>query len=301
MEQQRSPEWFEKRRGRITGSNVGAILGLNPFRTQDDVLREMVRTYHGAEREFQGNAATEWGTFNEAGAQQDYEMQTANNVEETGFHVHPKHDWLGASPDGLVHDFGLIEIKCPYGQREKNPPEFKTAEEQPHYWAQMQIEMYCTQSPRDGMCRDFCDFYQWAPHGSRLERVWIDHDWLALTIPKLQEFYARYLSELDNPEHLEPKLKPISTRRTRLLVDEYHDLSESMEAAKARQKEIMDELVKIAGQRNALVCGHKLTKVKRQGSVSYAKALKDLAPDADLEPYRGEPSEFWKLTRSAKK
>ena len=29
MEQQRTEEWFEKRRGRITGSNVGAILGLS--------------------------------------------------------------------------------------------------------------------------------------------------------------------------------------------------------------------------------------------------------------------------------
>jgi len=291
MEQQRSAEWFEKRKGRITGSNVGAILGLNPYRTPEDVLREMVRTHHGVEREFQGNVATEWGTFNEAGAQQDYEMETGLHVEETGFHIHHDIEWLGASPDGLVGDRGLVEIKCPYGQREKNPPVFKTAEEQPHYWAQMQIEMVCTG-------RAWCDFYQWAPHGSRLERVAFDADWWEKTKPVLAVFYALYLSELDNPEHLEPKLKPINNNRARLLVEEYHDLGESMEAAKHRQKEIMDALVRLSGERNALVCGHKLTKVERKGSVSYAKALKDLAPDADLEPYRGKPSEFWKLTRS---
>jgi len=102
MEQQRTAEWYEKRKGRVTGSNVGAILGLNPYKTADDVLRQMVREYHGYESEFQGNVATQHGQFHEAGAQVEYEMETGNKVKETGFHVHPEHDWLGASPDGII-------------------------------------------------------------------------------------------------------------------------------------------------------------------------------------------------------
>lgn len=203
MEKQRSTEWFEKRKGRVTGSNVGAALGVNPYKTPDDLIRQMVREYHGAENEFKGNAATAWGSFNENGAQAEYEMETGNVVQETGFHEFE--DWLGASPDGLVLDGkAVVEIKCPYGQRDKNPTQFKTAEEQPHYYAQMQVEMYCTGTQE-------CHFYQWAPHGTRLEIVERNEEWLSENLPILKAFHARYLSEIDNEDHLKPKRVNVST------------------------------------------------------------------------------------------
>lgn len=289
MEQQRTAEWYEKRKGRVTGSNVGAILGLNPYKTADDVLRQMVREYHGYESEFQGNQATAWGSFNEAGAQAEYEMETGNKVEETGFHVHLEHDWLGASPDGLIGDDGVCEIKCPYSQRDKNPPKFKTAEEQPHYWAQMQIEMACT-------VRSFCDFYQWAPHGAKPETVHRDDKWLAWAIPELKAFHDRYLVELDNPDHLRPKRVEISSIEASKLVDEYDELQEAMDRAAERKKEVMARLVELSKERDADIMGRKLTKVERKGSVSYTRVIKDHCPDVDLEPYRGKASSHWKLT-----
>lgn len=288
--EQRSDAWFKQRIGKVTGSNVGAILGYNPYKTAEDVLREMVRTYHGAEREFKGNIATGWGTHNEASAQLDYEMETGNSITECGFCEY--NEWLGASPDGLVVDCNaVIEIKCPFGQRDKNPPQFKTAAEQPHYYAQMQIEMLATGT-------DACHFYQWSPHGTRLEIVQRDDGYIDDAVKELKAFHAWYLSELDNSAHLEPKLKEVNTHRAQQLVTEYHELGEAMEAAKHRQQEIMADLVRIAGERDSVVAGHKLTKVKRQGSVSYAKVVKEHAPDVDLEQYRGKPSEYWKLTRS---
>ena len=59
---------------------------------------------------------------------------------------------------------------------------------------------------------------------------------------------------------------------------------------------MLDELIAIGGGGDALIWGRKLTKVQKEGSVSYAKAIKALCPDADLEPYRGKPSSFWKLS-----
>lgn len=289
MEKQRTKAWHAKRIGKVTGSNVGAILGMNPYKDADDVLRQMVREYHGAEPEFVGNRATEWGSFNEEGAQAEYTMETGRVVQETGFHVDPGADWLGASPDGLVGDDGVVEIKCPFGQRDKNPPQFKTAEQQPHYWAQMQVEMVCTD-------RQWCDFYQWAPHGSRLERVYFDPEWWQEAKPLLSEFHKRYLEELDNPDHLEPKRVEIETLKADRLIQEHEELAEAMEQAAARKKAIMEELVKMAGERNAIICGHKLTRVERQGSVAYAKVVKKYCPDVDLEPFRGKPSVSWRLT-----
>ena len=286
--EQRSEEWFKARVGKVTGSNVGAILGLDPNRGPDDVLRAMVRDYHGAEREFKGNVATDYGNMHEAGAIAEFEMEFGKEVTETGFHQHPELEWLGASPDGYVGTGNeLIEVKCPYGKRDGG--ELKTLEEQPHYYAQIQIELYCTSAER-------CYFYQWSPHATRCEVVEPDNEWILENEPKLWAFYQAYLSELDNPEHLEPKRREINNEKARKLIDELDEVRDQLDFATHRKKEIMDELVSMAKDRDALVCGRKLTKVEKAGSVSYAKVVKEHLPKLDLEPYRGKPSVSWRLT-----
>ena len=51
-----------------------------------------------------------------------------------------------ASPDGIVEDeegyTKVLEIKCPFGLRNDKEPVFKSIMEQPHYYAQLQIEMF---------------------------------------------------------------------------------------------------------------------------------------------------------------
>lgn len=287
--EQRSEQWFKARSGKLTGSNVGAALGLNPWKTPQDLIRQMVREYHGADSEFQGNVATEWGTFNEDGATAEFQMETGMLVQPCGFFVHPEHKWLGASPDGLVGNHALVEVKCPYGLRDKSRPEFKTAEEQPHYYAQMQIEMACTG-------RNACYFYQWAPQGSKVEEIHYSVQWFEENLPALIEFYDFYLSELDNPDHLNPKRVTVNTNKAAMLLEEYDELTDAMERAKNRKAEVLAELVQMAGEKDSEICGRKLTQVEKAGSVSYAKALKKYAPDADLEPFRGKPTKYWKLS-----
>ena len=50
-----------------------------------------------------------------------YEYHTGNEVTETGLIVHPTHQFLAASPDGLIGLDGCIEIKCPYPKYNKEP------------------------------------------------------------------------------------------------------------------------------------------------------------------------------------
>ena len=279
-------ELSPERKGRITGSIVGAILGLNPYMTPDDAMRRMVRDAHGAEPEFTGNVATEYGTFHEAGAIQDFEMETGMKVTPVGF-VKWK-DWLGATPDGATSDGGLIEVKCPYGQRDKESPAFKTAKEQPHYWAQMQIQMFVTGTFH-------CWFWQWAPNGSVLERVEHDYDWVTQACHELTGFYQQYLVELSNPAHLEPKVKELRSADVLAMADEYDDVSEAIERLTARKKELLENIVEAAGGENCSINGKRLTYVECPGSVSYAKAIKELFPDADLAKWTGEPSGHWRF------
>lgn len=285
--EQRSEEWHKQRSGKVTGSNVGAILGVNPWRSADDVLRAMVREYHGAPSDFNGNQATEYGTFHEDGALVEYKMETGNSVQSCGFIVHPEHEWLGASPDGLIGDDAVMECKCPYGQRDKNPPAFKSAAEQPHYLAQIQIEMACTK-------RSQCHFWQWSPYGTRLEVLRIDHGWLADAITKLRAFYDLYLSELDNPAHLEEKRLRLTGRKWQALLDEYDRLGDQEKQASERKKAILLELEQASQGNDAEVCGRKFTRVVRKGNVQYAKVPQ--LKGVDIEPFRGADSSFWRLT-----
>jgi putative phage-type endonuclease len=287
MVEQRSPGWFQHRKGRVTGSNVSAILGDDPYRNKDDVLRSMVRDYHGVESEFPDNPAMAWGRASEANAIGLFELATGLDVQKCGFF--PYEGWIGASPDGLIGDDTILEFKCPYGIRNKpDPVPFKTLA-QTHYYGQIQIEMLASG-------RNKAIFAQWTPNGEYVEHVTQDQTWLDENLPKLRAFYDLYLSELDNPEHLASKRTEINTPRLAQLIAEYDDMSEAEDRAKERKGEIMDMLQKAAGYKDALINGRKLTKVTKSGAVSYAKAIKDLLPKADLAPYTGAASYYWKFS-----
>jgi len=57
--------------------------------------------------------AMQWGLEQEASAKSRYEELTGNFVNPCGFAIHGAIPFFGASPDGLVDDDGLIEVKCP--------------------------------------------------------------------------------------------------------------------------------------------------------------------------------------------
>lgn len=286
--QQRTPEWEAARLGRVTGSVAGAILGLSPHMSRDDVLRRLVRDWHGAEDEMKPNIATRHGTAHEDGAIVDFQMETGIGVKPVGFL--PYEDWLGASPDGLTDDGGVLEVKVPFGKRNDPFTNFKPLADQPHYYAQVQVEILCAGATHGW-------FWQWSAHGFDLERVEIDQAWRDENLPRLKQFHSELMDAIRTPdEYLAPRRKVIDTPEASKLLREYDEMAEAEERAAARRKAILDELVQMAGNGDAEVCGRKLTRVDRAGSISYAKALAELAPGADLEKWRGKPSSSWRLS-----
>jgi putative phage-type endonuclease len=285
MNEQRSPAWYAARKGRVTGSEVGAILGYSPFQKAEDVMRRKVREWHGAEPEFTGNIATQWGTMHEPGALVEYEMETGRKVISTGFYEFE--EWLGASPDGLVDNDGLIEVKCPFRLRNEENPDFRSAKDQMHYWAQMQIQMHVTH-------RAWCDFYQWAPNGTALERVPYAPGFIASAFPKLIAFWRQYLVERENPgDHIAAAILEITSPAASQLMAEYDDTCREIAEAEKRKRELIDRMVEMTGGADAKIAERSLTLVRKAGAISYAKAIKELAPNADLEKWRGQPSEYW--------
>jgi len=82
--------------------------------TRADYLTELVcERLTGIPYPHYVSAEMQWGREHEAEARAAYELHAAELVDTTGFVLHPSVSMFGASPDGLVGDDGLIEIKCP--------------------------------------------------------------------------------------------------------------------------------------------------------------------------------------------
>jgi putative phage-type endonuclease len=277
---QKSEQWFNERRP-VTGSRIGGILNLSPWSNEDSVLREVVRQHHKAESEFKGNIATQWGEDHEQDGINWYESQSGNLVEEHGLSVHPDFDWISYSADGIVNGKILVEVKAPYSQ--------KIPEEVPmHYWAQVQLGM-------EVLGLESCDFIYWSPDVQRLFVVVRDEAWFEQVLPKLQDFYERYLKELDNPKHLEDRKVTIETEEWAMAANEYIEAKASLAVAQEREKAAKERLVSLAGERSAQGAGVSLSRVEREGSLRYSKFIKDQGlsvPDS----YRGKPSVFYKVT-----
>lgn len=107
---QGSPEWFEIRVGKVTASHAQAI-GNNGKGLDTYLLGVVSEMFSSAQKEQYSNEHTERGNELEPLARSMYELQENVEVEEIGFAEY--NDFVGCSPDGLVGDDGMIEIKCP--------------------------------------------------------------------------------------------------------------------------------------------------------------------------------------------
>ena len=112
--QQRSKEWFLARSGKFTASSFHKLTGKKLTETAKTYILEKVVEYTHGVQEGATSPAMQWGIDYEPEAVEFYELLTGNVVTECGF-IQPEQDsYFGGSPDGLIGEKGLIEIKCPY-------------------------------------------------------------------------------------------------------------------------------------------------------------------------------------------
>lgn len=107
---QGSDEWFEARLGKITASNFHKVLNKKTGRGLY-MLKLAAERLTGCREESYKNDIMEYGNETEQEARQYYETANDRKVEQVGFVM--RDDDVGCSPDGLVGDDGMIEIKCP--------------------------------------------------------------------------------------------------------------------------------------------------------------------------------------------
>jgi putative phage-type endonuclease len=116
--EQGSEDWLAARIGMLTASKVADAIsclknGEPSQKSKDLVIDLIAERLSGNPTPMYVNSAMMWGLDNEPGARRSYEIATGNMVELCGLAYHDNIDTFGASPDGLIGDDGLIEIKCP--------------------------------------------------------------------------------------------------------------------------------------------------------------------------------------------
>jgi putative phage-type endonuclease len=165
---QGSPEWKALRCGRVTASRVADVVAKT--KTGYSASRANYLAQLIAERltktpaETYTNAAMQHGTETEPEARDAYCFYHGVTVEQVAFVPHPKIDQAGASPDGLVGDDGLVEIKCP---NTATHLETLLGQAVPaKYIDQMQFQMACTG-------RKWCDFVSYDPRMPEHMRLFV--------------------------------------------------------------------------------------------------------------------------------
>lgn len=155
---QGSPEWHKMRCGKVTASRVADIVAktkTGPAASRKNYMAELVlERLTGTSEEGYTNAAMQWGIDTEPQARIAYEFHRNVDVAEIAFVPHPTIADTGASPDGLVGDDGLVEIKCPTQATHMETLEGQTVPAR--YLTQMQWQMACTG-------RQWCDFVSFDP------------------------------------------------------------------------------------------------------------------------------------------
>ena len=155
--EQRTPEWFAKRLGKVTASRIADLMAKTKTGTgasRANYMAQLVtERLTGTPTEgFQSPAMT-WGIEQEAAARDAYSARMGVLVDEVDFVDHPTMQ-AGASPDGLVGDNGLIEIKCPNTSTMLEYLEDRTIPTK--YRLQIQWQLAVTG-------RDWCDFVAYDP------------------------------------------------------------------------------------------------------------------------------------------
>ncbi len=196
--EQRSAEWFSARLGKVTASKIDDIviktksgesqytkkykMQLVTERLTNKVVPVFMNSAMAHGVEYEDEARIEYANFNK--------LLLDKDVREVGFIDHPKINMSGASPDGLVGDKGLIEIKCP--QPMTHTETLETGVIARKYIHQMQWQMACTG-------KEWCDFVSYHPDFPEtyklfIKRVSRDND----LISHLEASVENFLKEVDD-------------------------------------------------------------------------------------------------------
>lgn len=190
---QGTSEWFAARCGNVTASRITDVMtktksGYGAGR-KNYMAALVVERLTGEVADSFTNDAMRWGTETEPMAREAYEAAREVFVIEDGFMPHPTIERTGASPDGLVGDDGMIEIKAPNTATHLDTLLSQTIPRK--YILQMHWQMDCY----DRQWVDFVSFDPRLPDGLQMFIKRVDRD--EALLEEIRVEVQLFLAELD--------------------------------------------------------------------------------------------------------
>lgn len=203
VSQRHSHVWNNERSKRLTASNFGKICRM---RESTPCAKTVSNLLYNS---FKGSNSTRYGIEKEPFAIAAIEERIGKMVTPCGLFIDEEFPWLGASPDGLLDDDGIVEVKCPAVAAKLTPEEavlqkkvtFCTISDGQMRLKETHPYMYQVQGQLRITKREYCLFALWTPHGIFIEKVERkDNFWKAKMEEKLNTFYMKcVLPELIDP------------------------------------------------------------------------------------------------------
>jgi putative phage-type endonuclease len=195
---QHSSEWFSARLGRVTASRVKDVMargrgGAASAARQNYMMQLLCERLTGNREEGFTSSAMQRGTELEPVARSAYEIDKGVMTTETGLILHPRIEGFGASPDGLVGDRGMLEIKCP--NTATHVFTLQSGKHDPQYEWQMFAQVAC--ADRDWV--DFVSFDDRMPEELQYACFRLERD--ESRIRQMETEVKLFLEELAELEH----------------------------------------------------------------------------------------------------
>lgn len=271
--EQNTEEWLEFRKTKIGSSDAPIIMEESPWKTPQQLWEEKM----GLKESSYENAAMQRGKQLEAQARKAFELETGLVVWPNVL-IHPEHEFIIASLDGITMDGqAAVEIKCP---GEKTHQMALNGEIPRYYQIQMQHQLAVT-----GLQEMF--YYSYDGQSGVSLKVQRDDALIETLLEKEQEFF-----------HCMQESTPPQTQRSDLpwltLAEEWKVIQEQKKTLKEKEESCRASLINLTEGSSSKGGGVRVTQHSRKGRIVYEKI--PLLQGMDLEPYRQEATQIWKIT-----
>lgn len=199
-------KWMEMRRNLLTASNFGKIINKRST-TSGSIVKSLLY-----QKDLSCVNSIKHGKINEKIALSQLEQQENIKIIPCGLFIDKNHPFLGATPDGVIDENRIVEIKCPVsGFRTNLEDAVKNRKitfwkydngqlfinKKHHWYFQVQGQLNITG-------RKECLFAVWTGSNEQIKTEIIQCDqklWNNHMVPKLKTFYLESLL----PELLDPR------------------------------------------------------------------------------------------------
>lgn len=188
--EQNTEDWINLKVGKFSASSADSLLMDKKTKGYQDLIEKIIEeriTELPTESKWTGNQFTERGHELEPVAVEHFELNTFKTTTKIG--VIELDDWTLCSPDRLIEENGLLQVKCPIFKTQR---EYLRTQKVPgNYYKQMQFELFVAN-------RDYNIFYSYHPYLPPVQiTVERDEQMISEIIERLEQAKQEVLTEIE--------------------------------------------------------------------------------------------------------